>query len=168
MQALAGLKASDAAPRRHPGLTPETATARRRRRDDLMARVAEGDIREAAMRAVLYVGRGGLAVDERMFEVVRAVRAETADDESQEDFKRRLREQYLMLEFDEVAALAALPKLLPADEAVRRTLFGLIERVLTAAGPLNDDARRASITSRRSSWRDRRRGGDGLAKGDER
>lgn len=142
VQALAGLKASDTAPRRHPGLMPEAVATRRERRTALMARIAEGDTREAAIRAALYVGRGSLAIDERMFEVVRAVRAETADDESQEDFKRRLREQYLMLEFDEVAALAALPKLLPADEAARRSLLGLIERVLTAAGPLTDVARR--------------------------
>jgi hypothetical protein len=49
---------------------------------------------------------------------------------------------------DQEAALAAIPKMLPDDQAARQQMLDIIKRVLTACGPLDgeDQARLARIT----------------------
>ena len=51
LQALVGLKASDEAPRRHPGIEPERLAFIQQRMAELKSRLAEGGLREAAIRA---------------------------------------------------------------------------------------------------------------------
>jgi hypothetical protein len=45
-----------------------------------------------------------------------------------------VKEQYLMLRIDQDRAIAAPPKLLPADSAERETALGVIRRVASAPG----------------------------------
>ena len=80
--------------------------------------MAEGGAREAAIRALVYIGMGGAGVDERAFNELREIRAENAGLTLQA-FKQLLREQYFSLMLDREGALDAIPKMLPSDAASR-------------------------------------------------
>jgi pimeloyl-ACP methyl ester carboxylesterase len=130
LQALLGLQASDAPPRRHPGNEPEEAAFVRRRIAELRKSIAEGDHTTAAIRALLYVGLGsglsGGAIDERGFNALRQIKAERGGSMTLAEFKQIVRQQSLMLLLDEQRALAALPSMLGSDSAERdRTIKGL-------------------------------------------
>jgi hypothetical protein len=96
--------------------------------------LAEGSPRDAAIRALLYIGMGGAGVDERRFNELRAIRDENQGMPLQE-FKRILREQYFSLLLDGEGALDAIPKMLPPDAATRKRLLDAIRRTVEAAGP---------------------------------
>jgi pimeloyl-ACP methyl ester carboxylesterase len=108
---------------------------------ELKARFSDGGIREAIVRALLYVGMARAKVDERAFEAIRRIR------ESQKevnplplaDFKAMVREQYFMLLIDTAAAIAAIPAMLPAGAGIRIQAFELIKRVVKAAGDLSPE-----------------------------
>jgi hypothetical protein len=53
-----------------------------------------------------------------------------------------LREQWAILELDELAAIEALPRLLPADAAARRAFSDLLQKTVSATGKLNADGQR--------------------------
>ena len=108
---------------------------------ELKARFAEGGMREAIVRAVLYVGMARAAVDERAFETIRRIRENHKDGNTLPlaDFKIMVREQYFMLLIDTAAAIAAIPSMLPADTGIRVHALELIERVVSAAGDLSPE-----------------------------
>ena len=133
LQAMLGLAATDEPPRRRPGLEPERAAFVQQRISELKARLAEGGAREAAIRAVLYIGMAGAGADERAFNELREIRSENHGVTLQE-FKRILREQYFSLVLDREGALAAIPKMLPPDAASRKRMLEVIRRTVTAAG----------------------------------
>lgn len=117
---------------------------------ELKERVTEGDLREGFARAVLYVSMARGGADERGFEAIRRWRAAQPAETRRTlaEAKALLREQYLMLLIDEEAALAALPRLLRADEGERRKALQLLEQILTARPSLRR-GRRAGATYRR-------------------
>ncbi len=139
LQALVGLKASDESPRRRPGIEPEEIAYINERIAEIKARIAEGGEREAAIRAVIYIGMAGSALDERRFAVVQQMRTERGEGMTLEDFKNALREQYFALLLDQKAALAAIPKMLPEDPAVREEALEAVRRVVTASGELEGE-----------------------------
>ena len=94
LQALVGLRATDEPPRQRPGLEPERIAFIQQRIAELKARLAEGGLREAAIRSLVYIGMAGPGVDERAFNVLRQIRAEN-DGMTLQEFKQMLREQYL-------------------------------------------------------------------------
>src|SRR5262249_23478582 len=111
---------------------------------ELRARIPVGGLREATIRAAIYVGIGRKAVDERAFAMVRRLRPAHAN-MSLSEFKTLVREQFLILLIDSNAALAALRTMLPADTDLRRQAFGLIEQVMSALGELSsEDKKRMS------------------------
>ena len=77
--------------------------------------MTRGGLREALVRALLYVGMARNAVDERGFEAIRRMRTARQDHRQMTlaEFKALIRAQYMMLKIDEEAALAAIPGLLP-------------------------------------------------------
>ncbi|MET1082176.1 MAG: hypothetical protein ABWY12_03870, partial [Burkholderiales bacterium] len=99
---------------------------------------AEGGGREAAIRALVYIGLAGHSVDERAFNELQRLRAEEAGLTLQ-DFKEVLREQFFALLLDQDAALAAIPKMLPADPAERADLLAKIRAVASAPGELSGE-----------------------------
>ena len=138
LQSMVGLKSDAAAARSRIGRDVARDAMSARAFADLDARVERGGMREAAIRAMLYIGlaRPEQAVDERGFAVLRQFR------EGQPESKRLplakftdiVREQYLMLRIDADRAVAAIPKLLPDGADERRTALKLIQRVVSAAG----------------------------------
>jgi len=138
LQALVGLRASDEPPRRHPGLEPEQIAFVQQRIAELKARLAEGGLREATIRGLVYIGLAGPGVDERAFEVLRQMRAEQGG-LTLEEFKQVLREQFFSLLLDRDGALAAIPKMLPADAAVRAEALGKIRQVVSAVGEVSGE-----------------------------
>ena len=65
-------------------------------------------MREAGIRALLYIGLRDAFVDERGFALLRRVRAEHKGIPLAE-FKQKLREQFYMLLLDEEGAVRAIP-----------------------------------------------------------
>ena len=135
------------------GVDPQSAPSRRREMDPkhrelLQARVAEikskigtGGLREAGIRALLYVGSARGMVDERSLEALRRLRqADGSARITLAEFKMLVREQFFMLLLDQEAALAAIPKLLPANMDERRKVFAAIQEVLSASAEISGEA----------------------------
>ena len=137
LQALVGLRASNEPPRRRPGVEPERIAFIQQRIAELKARIAEGGLREAAIRSLVYIGMAGPGVDERAFEALRQMRAAHGG-LTLEEFKQMLREQFFALLLDRDEALAAIPRMLPADAATRAEVLGKIRQVVSAAGEVSD------------------------------
>jgi hypothetical protein len=115
LQALAGLKASDASPRRRPGTDAAHVAAVTRRIADLRARIGEGGAREAAIRALVYVRMPDGAADERGLAFLRLIRDEHGGDITLMAFKQLVRDQFFMLLLDEDLAVEAIPAMLARD-----------------------------------------------------
>ncbi len=114
------------------------------RKAELRSRVGEGGMREALLRALVYVAGAFGGTDERVFEAIRRIRAEHADSHALplQAFKQILREQFYMLLINRDAALQAIPKLLPKEAAARKTAFELLRRVVAARGEPDAEIRR--------------------------
>ncbi len=139
LQALVGLQARDESPRRRPGLEPEEIAYINERIAEIRSRIGEGGAVEAAVRAVVYIGLGGAALDERRFAMVQQIHDEEREDMTLDDFKHILREQFFALLLDQEAALAAIPKMLPRDAAGRKKELDIVRRVVTASGELEGE-----------------------------
>jgi hypothetical protein len=134
------------------GVDPQSAPSRRREMNAdyharLQARIAElkskigaGGLREAGIRALLYVGSARGMVDERSLEALRRLRQ---TDESARmtlpEFKMLVREQFFMLLLDCDAALAAIPRLLPESIEERGKAFEIIQEVLSASAGISGE-----------------------------
>ncbi len=134
------------------GVDPQSEISRRREMDPkhrefLQARIAElkskigsGGLREAGIRALLYVGSARGMVDERSLEALRQLRrADEASRITLAEFKMLVREQFFMLLLDKEAALAAIPKLLPDNKGERRRIFAAIQEVLSASADISGE-----------------------------
>ena len=142
LQGMVGLNASDGAPRRRPGVEPGRVALTRQRIAELKASIAEGGPREAAIRALVYVGMVGAGVDERAFNELRLMRAEH-DGLTLEAFKKILREQFFSLLLDQDAALAAIPDMLRKNPAQSAVLLDVLQRIIKSIGvPTGDRAKR--------------------------
>ncbi|UFN48206.1 DUF3141 domain-containing protein [Roseomonas sp. OT10] len=141
LQALMGLSADDSTPRPKPGQDPGHRHFVERRATELRTRLAEGGLREAALRAYIYIGLAERVADERSFSLLKRIRSNAGENLSLEDLKERLREQFFMVLLDPEAALAALPHLLDgADAQVIRATSRRMHQVAVAGGPLTEAA----------------------------
>src|SRR5204862_651539 len=118
LQAMVGTLSPDAVPRPRPGMDPERMVRIKKRIAELKAGVAKGGDREAAIRALVYIGMGGAGADERSFNTLREMRSENAGMSLQE-CKQTVREQYFRLVLDPEGALAALPDRRPGHATKR-------------------------------------------------
>ena len=134
LQAMVGVGASGEPARKKPGLDKEHAALIQERIAELKAGIAEGGPREAAIRALLYIGMGSGA-DERMFNTLRQIRAEN-EGLTLQAFKQTVREQYFKLHLDCEGAVAAIPKMLSTDPARRTRILEALRRTAGAAGEL--------------------------------
>ena len=149
-QALTGVVADGVALRPRPGETPDHRQFVALAIERLRARMAEGGLHEALLRALVWVRLSGGRADERSFATIRRLReAHGPKTLPLQEFKRIIREQFFMLIVDEPQALATLPHLLPADPAKRAEAFGLIRSVVEATGDIPEpEAERLAAVER--------------------
>jgi Protein of unknown function (DUF3141) len=138
LQAAAGIDPVGTRPLRKASKHPLHNELLEKRIAELKSRIPVGGLREAVIRALIYVGLARGAVDERGFEALRRIRREHSDS-SLSAFKALVREQFYILLVDTEAALAALPSMLPADVDTRRKAFDLVKEVMSASGPFSDE-----------------------------
>ncbi|MEJ5988486.1 TerB family tellurite resistance protein [Ramlibacter sp. PS3R-8] len=135
LQAMVGT--AQAEPRPRPGMAPERVALIKDRIAELKAGITKGGVREAAVRAFLYVSMADPGVDERAFNTLREMRREN-DGLTLEAFKQLVREQYFSLVLDPEGAVAAIPGMLPADAGKRARLLAAIRRTAAADGDTSD------------------------------
>jgi pimeloyl-ACP methyl ester carboxylesterase len=136
VQAMLGLRAGDGSPRPRPGREPEELAFVQERIEELLARLDEGGLREAFIRALIYIRLPGLAADERSFLMLQKLRDEQAKDMSLAQFKALFRDQFLMVMLDAKAAVRTLPKLLAGREADASRAFELLRGLVSVGGPM--------------------------------
>jgi len=148
LQAAAGIDPADTRPLRKPAKNRLYQELVQKRIAELKSHIPLGGLREAVVRALIYVGLGRGSVDERGFESVRRLRSRYGDMPLSE-FKRLVREQFAMLLIDQQAALAALPSLLPPDAETRSEAFNVVRQVMEACGEISaEDEKRLSEIGR--------------------
>jgi Protein of unknown function (DUF3141) len=142
LQAAVGIDPAGTRPLRKASKHPLHNELLQKRIAELKSRIPASGLREAVIRALLYVGLARTAVDERGFEAIRRIRR-THGDMPLAAFKALVREQFYILLVDTEAALTALPSMLPADADTRRKAFDLLRQVLSARGEFSaeDNAR---------------------------
>jgi hypothetical protein len=160
LQALVGLNTDGGKPRRiGRDIAREAAITANRA---ALAAHQRGRLTEGIIRALLYIFRSPemSAADERAFAAMRQLHLRTSDDKvmSVTLLKKILREQYLMLQVNEEAALNDLPLLLPEEPEARQQALGIVRQVAGATGTLTGEAaarleRIAFRPARRRSWR---------------
>jgi len=145
LQAMVGLRTDSTTAHHRIGRDAAREAAAAKTMAELEANVARGGLCEAVVRALNYIRLGDPegTMDERRFAVLRQLRADQPESRrlSLAQFKEVLRKQYLMLHYDEERAIAALPKLLPADATERAAALAVIGRVISAGGELSDEAK---------------------------
>jgi hypothetical protein len=134
VQALAGIKASDASPRRRPGADAMHRAFVVRRMQELRARIAAGGPREAAIRALLYIRLPEGIADERGFRLMQQMREDAGSGLTLSAFKKIVREQFFMLLIDERAAIAAIPAMLMTEPDLALRVSASLRRLLKVVG----------------------------------
>jgi len=134
LQAMVGLKASDATPRRHPGTDAEHVAAVARHIADFKARIGEGGPREAAIRALMYIRLADGDADERGLALLRRMRDERGGGLTLAEFKQLVRDQFFMLLLDEERALAAIPAMLATDRQEAARIARDMQRMIEVVG----------------------------------
>ena len=101
----------------------------------------KGGLQECTVRGLVYVGMARGFVDERGVAALRRIRlTEEGSRLTLAQFKSMAREQFFLLLLEPEAALAAIPKLLPADLAERRKGLAAIRNVLASGGEIVGEA----------------------------
>ena len=134
LQAMVGLKASDARPRRHPGTDAEHVAAVAQHIADFKARIGEGGPREAAIRALMYLRLADGDADERGLALLRRMRDERGGGLTLSEFKQLVRDQFFMLLLDEDDALAAIPAMLATDLQEAARIARDMQRIIEVVG----------------------------------
>jgi len=144
LQAMVGLGApGDQTPQHvERDLVRETAAAEMRL--GLDQKFEEGGVEEAVLRALIYVRRPESGFDERGFRMLKIIRESRKSNErlSLPQFREMLSEQLQLVLLDEERAIAAVPKLLPTDQAEAATALEVLRQLVGAAGPLDSEGKR--------------------------
>jgi pimeloyl-ACP methyl ester carboxylesterase len=146
LQAAMGIDPADTRALRKPPKNRLYQELAQKRLAELKSRIPLGGLREAVVRALIYVGLGRVSVDERGFETVRRLRGKYGDIPLSE-FKTLVHDQFFMLLIDKDASLAAIPFMLPPDTETRSKAFDVIKEVMLAVGKVSpeDDKRLREI-----------------------
>ena len=121
MRALIGRAPGDTSPARpHPGSSPEHVAFVRERVRQIEAKLHEGGLIEAALRAVFYILRQQGSVDERYYHAAMHLREQTVFKDWAADAARRaIREQALVLVYHGRKCVDAIPELLRGEDPKR-------------------------------------------------
>jgi pimeloyl-ACP methyl ester carboxylesterase len=139
LQAAVGIDPAAARPRR-PGKSLLHQELRNKRIGELKSQIAKGGLQECTIRGLIYVGMARGIIDERSVAALRRRLIAEGSRLTLSQFKAIAREQFFLLLLEPEAALAAIPKLLPADIAERRKGLAAIRNVLSASGEISGEA----------------------------
>jgi len=134
LQAMVGLKASDAHVRERPGEDAAYRALVIRRIDESRDAIAKSGPREALLRALIYVRMPDGVADERGFNFMRSVREEAGKGLSLAEFKKSFRDQFLMLVLDERRAVETIPDLLAKDPDLASRMADNFHRIIDVVG----------------------------------
>jgi pimeloyl-ACP methyl ester carboxylesterase len=134
LQALVGLKASDASPRHRPGVDAVYRAFVAQRFDELTRNITRGGPREAAIRALLYIRMPEGLADERGFRLLEHMREHAGSGLSLADFKAIVRDQFFMLLLNERRAIEAIPAMLDADLELAQRMATTLRRLIEVLG----------------------------------
>jgi hypothetical protein len=144
VQAFVGLDPTGAQDGRKPSRDALREQARARRRADLEQKFEEGAAIEAILRSIIYIRRAEGSVDERGFAMLMQLYEEQPPGRprSMDEIKKAMHDQSLLIRIDEVRAVAAIPKLLPANPAERSRIFRAVMRLANATGSTSGEGKR--------------------------
>jgi hypothetical protein len=134
LQAVAGLRASDGAPRRRPGLDATYKAFVAQRVEELKQKIAQGGPREAAIRAALYIRLPEGVADERGFRLLQRLHDETGFGLTLAEFDKVVRDQYFSLVIDEGRAVQAMPAMLASDPELASRMTKALGRLIEVVG----------------------------------
>jgi hypothetical protein len=134
LQALVGLKASDASPRHRPGVDAVYRAFVAQRIAELTRNIEEGGPREAAIRALLYIRMPEGVVDERGLRLLERMREEAGTGLSLAAFKAMARDQFFTLLLDERRAIEAIPAMLDADPDFALRMGSSLRKLIETVG----------------------------------
>jgi pimeloyl-ACP methyl ester carboxylesterase len=134
LQALVGLKASEASPRHRPGVDAVYRAFVAHRIEELTRNIAQGGPREAVIRALLYIRMPEGVADERGFRLLEHMREDTGSGLSLADFKTMVRDQFFTLLLDERRAIEAIPAMLDADPDLAPRMASTLRKLIDVVG----------------------------------
>jgi pimeloyl-ACP methyl ester carboxylesterase len=134
LQAMIGLKASEGAPRRRPGLDATYKALVAKRAEELSRNIDEGGPREAAIRAALYIRLPEGVADERGFRLLQRLREEAGSGLTLAAFEKVVRDQFFSLLLDERRAIEAIPEMLTKDPELASRMTGALARLVEVVG----------------------------------
>lgn len=137
IQAMLGLKASDAPPRSKPGSDPFYKALVKNKIEELRKKIEQGGPREAIIRSIIYVRLPENSPDERGFEMLNRIRKTYATDMSMAELKNLIREQFFVILIDEKKAIESIPLFIKGNEDKADQMLDLIHKTVTAKGALS-------------------------------
>jgi Protein of unknown function (DUF3141) len=143
LQALVGLGAETSARPSHIERELAREAIQAHVRAELEHRFEVGHLEEAVLRALIYIRMPQGSIDERGFEAIKIVRASRPPQQrrSLAQFKDMVREQFLLLLFDEERAIRTLPVLLGDNPEERQLALDVLHKILAARGALPDECK---------------------------
>jgi hypothetical protein len=138
LQAAVGIDPADTRPLRKPAKNRLYQELVQKRIAELKAHIPVGGLREAVVRALIYVSLGRGFVDDRGFETIRRLRTRYGDIPLSE-FKALVRDQFAMLLIDQQATLAAISSLVPPVAETRSEAFNVVKQIVAASGEISAD-----------------------------
>jgi hypothetical protein len=141
LQAMVGLKASDRPVRERPGEDALRRGLVAQRIAELKRAIPQGGPREALLRALLYIRMPDGVADERGFNFLRRTREEAGTGMSLADFKKSVRDQFLMLLLDERACIEAIPRMFASDPKLAARLSESLHEIIGVVGVRSEQAR---------------------------
>jgi hypothetical protein len=108
---------------------------------ELKHAIPQGGPREALLRALLYIRMPDGVVDERGFNLLRRMREEAGKGLTLADFKKVVREQFLMLLVDERACIEAIPSMISRDPKLAARLSRSLHDVIDVVGVSGQQAK---------------------------
>jgi hypothetical protein len=144
LQALVGLRADGAQTRRHVERELTREAAAQRQQAEIDRRIEQGSPIEAALRALIYIRHPQQTFDERSFKILKQINSGLPEGEriSLEQFKKMMKEQFLIVRQDEERAVAAIPMLLSAVRGERNALLGAVRQLTNSEGAIPEESKR--------------------------
>jgi len=141
VQAMVGLRASDASVRRKPGEDAAYRGLVARRIGELRDGIPNGGPLEALLRALIYLRMPDGVVDERGFNFLKRLREDAGKGLPLAEFKKLFREQFFMLLLDEHRAVEAIPRMLAKEPDLASRMADNFRRMIDVVGLRTDLAK---------------------------